>query len=309
MKFSKIFAIAFAALTMTACSDEDNGLNSASGVTVDFESPDMEVMESQSFFEIPLLVTGDANGDVKVTIEVETPAQAGESTAVENKDYIITSYNVTIPAGKKSCAIEVRNIWEQGVVTPNKDFKVKIANIEGAKPGAINETIVTIINVDTSTYKELMGSWTLSAEDFQTGETISYEVFFDYPEEPETYEVGHLVCAYGFNRYAFMYIPLWFDIDVVTGNVDYVGIPLDHSVCDVPLNFGGEIGLGILKSSSYVGREWIFNKSLNGRINSDNTQITFGYDNMSAVIFSDETGEFTGYYYGDVLCKITLTKN
>ena len=44
MKFNKIYAIALAALTLTACSDDDdNGLNSTSGVTVQMQQSTMSV--------------------------------------------------------------------------------------------------------------------------------------------------------------------------------------------------------------------------------------------------------------------------
>ncbi len=56
MKFSKIFAIGLAALTMTACSDDDNNMNSAQDVTVSLGVTTLEVDEDDngSIYNIPV---------------------------------------------------------------------------------------------------------------------------------------------------------------------------------------------------------------------------------------------------------------
>ncbi len=55
MKLNKIFAIALAALTLTACSDDDDnnflgGVNSAKGVTVEMGNSQFTAQESEEFF-------------------------------------------------------------------------------------------------------------------------------------------------------------------------------------------------------------------------------------------------------------------
>lgn len=69
MKFNKLYAIALAALTLTACSDDDdNGLNTTSGVTVQMQQSTMSVsedMQQNVYYKVPVVVTGEANGPLK----------------------------------------------------------------------------------------------------------------------------------------------------------------------------------------------------------------------------------------------------
>ena len=101
MKFNKIYAIALAALTLTACSDDDdNGLNSTSGVTVQMQQSTMSVSEDMQqgvYYKVPIVVTGEANGPVEVTVEVQG---TGTTPATEDEHYVITDKTITIDADK-----------------------------------------------------------------------------------------------------------------------------------------------------------------------------------------------------------------
>lgn len=308
MKITKIFAIALAAITMTACSDDDNGLNSASGVTVDFEGATMEVNEDQDFFQIPVMVTGETNGDIKVTIEIVAPAEGDEDAAQEVKDYIITSNTITIPQGSAVGAFEVRNVWEQGVVTPDKVFTVKIVKVEGAEIGAINQTAVTIINIDNA-YTALLGRWTLNATNYKTGEAVNYVVTFSVPSYPEDEEVGHLINAFGYQGDADMFIPIWFDIDEY-GEVEYVGIPLDYLTSNYYYNFGSSVGYALLCTSSIYNNSWVQSGDIEGTINEDHNEITFDstYPLVNRLI-GYPSFDYLEYTYGAQLVDIKLTKN
>lgn len=307
MKFSKIFAIALAAATMTACSDDDNGLNTASGVTVDFEGSAMEVNEDQDFFTIPVMVTGDTNGDIKVTIEVEAPAEVDDHVAVENEQFIITSHTITIPQGSATGAFEVRNVWETGVVTPDKTFNVRITDVEGAQVGSIQTASVTIINID-NTFTSLFGRWTLTAKNYNTGDDVSYVVRIGLPSYIEDGEEGHLVSAFGYQEDDDMFIPIWFDINDDNGQVEYVGIPLDYLTSNYYYNFGSFNGL--LATASIVNGSWYMNGDIEGSINEDNTEIVFdpNYPLVNRII-DYPSFQYLGYSYGTPLTEIKLTKN
>ncbi|MCM1293796.1 MAG: hypothetical protein NC230_09505 [Bacteroides sp.] len=309
MKLTKIFAIALAAVTMTACSDDDNGLNTASGVTVDFEGATMEVNEDQGFFEIPVMVTGETNGEIKVTIEVVAPAEGDETAAVDGKEYLITSNTITIPAGTATGAFEVRNLWDQGVVTPDKVFKVKLAKVEGAQIGSIAETSVTIINID-NTFTQLLGRWTLNATNYKTGEAVSYQLTFQNPSSPEPEEVGHLINAFGYQEDADMFIPIWFDVNDDNGEVEYVGIPLDYLTSNYYYNFGSSIGNALLCTSSIYNGSWVQSGDIEGTINDELNEITFDstYPLVNRLI-GYPSFEYLGYSYGTQLVDIKLTRN
>lgn len=97
MKLNKIFAIALAALTLTACSDDDD-INTAN-VTVNMQKTEIEVSEDFStgtYYYVPVEVTGESNGPVRVTVKVEG---VGSTPATEGDDYVITSKTIVIPQG------------------------------------------------------------------------------------------------------------------------------------------------------------------------------------------------------------------
>ena len=72
MKLSKILAIGLAVLTMTACSDDDEfNFNSDGNVTVDMAQPSITLKENKGYFNVPVVVSGEANGYVQVTVEVQ----------------------------------------------------------------------------------------------------------------------------------------------------------------------------------------------------------------------------------------------
>ena len=309
MKLTKIFAIALAAATMTACSDDDNGWNTKSGVTVDFENATMDITEDKSFFEIPVVVTGETNGDIKVTIEVETPSTVDDYTAVENEQYMITSYSIVIPKGSASKSFEVRNLWEQGVVTPDKTFTVKLAKVEGATAGAVASSAVTIVNID-NTYTGLLGRWTISYDNLSTGEAVEEQVTFSLPSYPEPEDEGHLVCAFGINNNADMYLPIWFDINENNGEVEYVGIPLDFLSSDYIWNFGAAVGKALLVSSQLTANGFVQEGFIEGEINDDHTEIVFNNaDPFVQRLVAYPSYEYLDYTFGGKLANIVLTKN
>ncbi|MDE6317096.1 MAG: hypothetical protein K2L73_01695 [Muribaculaceae bacterium] len=309
MKFIKIFAIMLAAATMTACSDDDNGLNTASGVTVDFEGTSMEVNENQDFFAIPVMVTGETNGDIKVTIEVEAPAEIDDNVAVENEQFIITSHTITIPRGSATGAFEVRNVWEQGVVNPDRTFNVKITDVQGAQAGSIPTATVTIINIDNA-FTALLGRWTLNATNYKTGEPVSYVVTFGIPSNPDPEEEGHLINAWGYQEDADMFIPIWFDINESNGDIEYVGIPMDYLTSNYYYNFGDAVGQALLCTSSISNGSWMQSGAIDGTINEDNTEITFSseYPLVNRLI-GYPSFQYLSYTYGAQLIDIKFTKN
>ena len=142
MKLNKIFAVALAALTMTACSDDDKlELNTASGVSVAMEDATFTIGENVDLFNVPIEVTGEANGIITVTVQVkEGPANPDDlehptQPAKEDVNYIITSKTVNIPAGSKTFGIEIRNNWEQGVINDDYVFELTIVDVKVASFG------------------------------------------------------------------------------------------------------------------------------------------------------------------------------
>jgi len=160
MKLNKIFAIALAALTLTACSDDDNVVNT-NDVTVNMQQSSMSVAEdaiSGKYYSIPVVISGETNGPVTVTISV---SGEGQEPATEDKDYIITSKTITIPAGETVGEFEFYGTGDN-IINIDRQFKATIASAEGAKIGAEKSCLVTLIDEDKflpEAYADVQGSW------------------------------------------------------------------------------------------------------------------------------------------------------
>lgn len=170
MKFSKIFAIGLAALTMTACSDDDNNMNSAQDVTVSLGVTTLEVDEDDngSIYNIPVVVDGKANGNVKVTLEVT------EQTAIEDVHFYVTSKTLTIGDTDKSVNFEFHPTGDDQV-NEDRTFTVSIANVEGAQVGANTTCEVKLLDDDVymlDVYPQLLGQYTFSATNQSSGAAV-----------------------------------------------------------------------------------------------------------------------------------------
>ena len=93
MNYLKRFAILLLPLIMIACNDDDN-LNTGTA-TVEFQSAEIEIKELTSSLNLPIVVKGENNGLIKVRIEMKDNNSGFEN----DKDILITDYNLVIPAG------------------------------------------------------------------------------------------------------------------------------------------------------------------------------------------------------------------
>lgn len=164
MKLNKIFAIALAALTLTACSDDDNDFNTASDVTVGMAQSEMKIPEdfTGTFYGVPVVLSGVSNGDVKITV---TCTPSGNDGAVEEDHYISTSKTLTIPKGETSVSVEIEPISNTDA-NQDRHFTVKIESAKGAK---IDESKATcdVVLVDNDrfiaeAYENVQGTWNLT---------------------------------------------------------------------------------------------------------------------------------------------------
>lgn len=163
MKLNKIFAIALAALTMTACSDDDSSkINTAGGVTVEMAEAEIQFPEDQlssaSYYSIPVRVTGEANGVITVTIEV---AEVGTSGAKEDENYIITSKTINIPAGNLEAGFE---FYPKGddIENADREFTVTITKAVGAAIGTQATSLVRLLDNESMipvSYEGIQGVW------------------------------------------------------------------------------------------------------------------------------------------------------
>lgn len=171
MKLTKYLLLAATALFLGACSNDDDW-NSASDVTVQMGESSISVFENVDLFYVPVKVVGKANGPVRVTIDV---TETSSSPAVSDKNYIITSKTVVIPAGKTEVNIEIAATNDFDF-NDDRQFTISIASAEGAKIGAQAVTDITIADDEHVPYQSVIGKWTLSDINYFDGQAESYSV-------------------------------------------------------------------------------------------------------------------------------------
>ena len=171
MKLTKYLLLAATALFLGACSNDDD-FNSASDVTVQMGESSISVFENVDLFYVPVEVVGKANGPVRVTIDV---TETSSSPAVNDKNYIITSKTVVIPADKSEVNIEIsaKNDFD---FNDDRQFTISIASAEGAKIGTQGTTNVTIVDDEHIPYQSVIGTWTWTDSNCFDPITDSYSV-------------------------------------------------------------------------------------------------------------------------------------
>ncbi len=293
MKLYKIFAIALAAFSLSACSDDDDvtGMNSATGVTVEMKSATFDVDENIDVFKVPVSVTGKANGKIEVTVAVSPgPANSSDATAptepakvVEN--YNVTSYTVIIPEGAEEGYIECTNVWEQGLINDNRVFTMTITDVKGATLGAQKNCVVTLVNIDDP-YTSMCGVWKLKATNMSKGVPVEYNITIS-TVAPGSSNYGKVLYGFGF-----------------AGESDYL-IPFTNFRFDPETNNGSmEIGYGSMMTDGLA-----FNYGLeapafpvcmfrSGNSVTINKQMVCTFDgNYNVINIPQEANIFAGLYY------------
>lgn len=306
MKLNKIFAIALAALTLTACSDDDDAdVNSKAGVSVSMLDPTLTVGENSEYFNVPLQVTGETNGQVIVTLEVKAgPADPNNATnptipAEEGTHYYVTSKTIHIPAGEVNFGVEVRNEWVKGLIDEDKVFTISIVKAQGATVGAVKDCVVTIANVDDA-YTAMLGTWTLTANDWYD-DPVTDNLSFETPD-PADEDYGSLLMGYGLFGYSFLYIPMTYDYNKATSTVEMT-IPVHADACDALLNFGSYVGYIVTASSAPS----LWGTDIPLTVSEDMDEITAAPNStLFLMTINNATGSVQGYF--DKLTNIHMEK-
>ena len=142
MKYIKLFMFLAVASVFAACSDDDSSWNTAADVTVNMKNPTMKVKENVGIFNVPVVVTGETNGPVKVNVTVK---DAGANPAKKDVNYLVTDTTIVITEGEGN--VEIKAVDDDDINDP-RTFDVNIVSAEGAKVGTQATTAVTIRNMD-----------------------------------------------------------------------------------------------------------------------------------------------------------------
>ncbi len=297
MKLNKIYAIALAALTLTACSDDDDtSYNTASDVTVSMEEATMSVPEDNSgIINVPVVVSGKANGIIKVTVEVQG---VGSNPAKADEHYILTSDYIYIPDDQTDGNIEFHATGDDEI-NENREFSIKIVNVEGAKVGTQATTTVTLVDDDhliPGALAKLEGQWIDPTNSVCTIEA--------YPESAPNHKKQVMLKGLGGDPDC---APLVCDFKV-DGSTEIINLTITcPQVLDTNANFGS-IGHMDILALPYAGGLYL-SGSISGNSNAAGT--FFGFDGgIFACLFTPgdhSANGFSGYTYFQIP-QLTLQK-
>ena len=298
MKYNKIFALLLATAAFAGCSKEDISWNS-SDATVGMGQAELVVKENKGMVNVPLVVDGELNGPVEVTVEV---AEVGENPAMEDVHYIVTSKSYVIAEDATEGKIEFKTIDDPDI----NEARTFVITIKSANGATVNEeakiTTVTLKDNDSQFYEKLQGRWKMNSVDSK-GNTQAWNInIIGVDEGEEGYNEVFQVTGIMGNAWTSMTMFYNYDVATKTG---YVYIPAGYILAEgVDFGLGGtnEVVTGLVNEEG--------NLTLSGGIigtwNDDFTEITFEQNKlMYGLIFSG--ANFTGYTWFNFL-NPTMTK-
>lgn len=240
MKFNKIFALLLAGALFTACSDDEVKWNS-NEVTVSMGNTEMAVKENNGIFNVPVVVAGEMNGPVQVTVEV---AETGENVAMDGVHYIVTQKTITIVPEEGAGNIEIK-ATDDNDINEARTFTVTIVAVNGGKVGENVTTTVTLKDNDSVFYEKLQGTWKMTAHDydFQAGvygssETWTVKIVGADEGKPGYNEVLYITGIMGY-EWTTLQVNYHFDMETKKG---YLEIPYG-TLFAAGVNFSG---LGVM---------------------------------------------------------------
>lgn len=296
MKFNKILAIALAGLFMTACSDDDNNINTASGVTVEMGTADYTTRENGNIFTLPIKVQGTSNGEVIVYVET---APTGSNPAVNDKNYIVTSNRIIIPAGATMGFVEISPV-DDTEENDERTFNVTITKVEGATVGAAKTTEVTLRDNDQDPYEKMTGAWKFTATTSSGQVTYNLNVVTPDPsKEDEAQYFGHELYGNGMNNRDEMFLAFKdFEFNEITGQ-GTMKIAAGDPASMYIWNFGDPIGQGLLNTAAVFPTGMSMAQTYEVTFDSTYSKIEFPAGHgVAFAIMAYPSGEYTGYING-----------
>lgn len=307
MKYLKLFMLLLVACTFAACSDDDNN-NTNGETTVSFANATLKLKESAGLINIPIKVEGARNGDVSVVVKAE---EVGESPAVEDKHYIITSKSVRVKADEETSAtlnIETK-IVDDDEINTDRTFKLTIVSANGAKIGENASVLVTIRDNENAFYEQFFGTWTITAmcspdEENAPDEEFSNTIEITGETDEDAPNYNKILTAKKSDFFTFgsstatefeWHFNYTFDENTKTGTLSFV--------CgETAANYAGQINLMWLTLN-------------NGKLTSDPLTTTWSLkddkfsnevifpENAKIYLYSPELGRYVKYLYNIKMTK------
>ncbi|MBD5253645.1 MAG: hypothetical protein HDS51_05415 [Barnesiella sp.] len=292
IKYLLVFAAGI--IIFTSCSDDndDFSINTAAGVGVSVENSEMTVNEMKGIFKVPLVVTGNPNGYVKVKVKVVGTDDPSQDQAIADNNFYVTSETINIPADEKTASVEIRTQYLE-TRDPDLYFRVVIESAEGATIEPLNACTIAITDRYSSPIYSLSGPWQLTLDDYWGATTVTPKSNLDVIND-ETGECEFVDFAPALS--SGMNLPVIlrpgeegkpYNMSIPLGKVLVEGANFNGlGVCDVML-----ITMDGKTRGELVG-EW----------NADYSEVTF---NETLVLGIMSEGSWTGYVYG-IFVKMTF---
>lgn len=260
MKLYKLSAFVLATAIFASCSEEELSWNS-SAATVSMEQAELVYKENKGMVNVPIVVDGELNGPVEVTVEV---AEVGENPAMEDVHYIVTSKTVLIPADATSGKIEFKTV-DDADINEARTFVINIKSVNGATVGETASTTVTLKDNDSQFYEKLQGRWKM------TSSAGTWNINIIGAEEGEE-GYNEVFQVTGIMGYDWTSMTMFYSYDVAT-KTGYVYIPFGYIFAQ-GVNFGLG-GTQDVATGTVVDGYINFDGGILGTWNEDFTEITF----------------------------------
>ena len=170
-KYIKLLAFLCLPLAFTACDDDEN-LNGGEAI-VQFQETSMTISERTTSLNLPIVVSGDHTGLIKVRVELTE-----SNGLVDDENVIITSRDLRIPAGVEEVEVEMVTSMLTEEEDNGRYFTLEIVSAEGAQieNGTCRIDIEEMKKVEPLTYDEMIGTWTFVCEDGSFDVTVAEDV-------------------------------------------------------------------------------------------------------------------------------------
>ena len=294
MKLSKIFILASAVLAFAACSEEETW-NSAKDATVSMGQEAVSVKESKGLFTLPIVVTGERNAPVQVTVEV---IAAETNPATEDKHYLITTKTINIAAEDEAGEVEIIAV-DDDEINEAREFTVNIISAKGATVNQEKKsTVVTLKDNDSAFYEKLAGKWTMTGKSYFDGSDLSWVVNVIAADEDDE-DYNKYLYVTGMNGRSSTMAVLSYDYDMATNKGT---LAFEMGVLFAQANFTG-LGLCNVYLYSVVNDELVTDP-VSGTWSEDFKTLSFESTPIYGAVF-DGSDTFRGGWFGIEGVKMT----
>lgn len=295
MKYIKLFMLLAVVAFMGSCSDDDESLNSKSGVTVSMENKSMRFKESVGIVKVPIKVEGEANGPVSVTVEVK---ETGYNPAKENVNYYITTKTIKISDNTGNVELEC---VDDDKINDERTFEISIVSAKGATVGSNATTAVTLRDNDSEFYEKLQGSWVMNCTYNKAPTKWDVKIVGATDENDKDY--NKVLYITGMIGYQWTTAKLSYDYNKATGKgsvaFDYLG---QYNFAE-GVNFNG-LGVCNVRLFSVAGNQ-LSEDPIYGTWSDDFKNITFDEGTLYGGVFDSSDAHKGGWFE---ISNITMTK-